>query len=37
MEYGTGPGLETLEHFSKQNQHKMQPIPTFKLGGNDND
>ena len=31
MEYGTGPGLETLEHFSKQNRHKMEPIPTFKL------
>ena len=31
MEYGTGPGLETLEHFSKQNSHKMEPIPTFKL------
>ena len=37
MEHGTGPGLETLEYFNKQNQHKMQPIPTFKLGGNDND
>ena len=31
MEYGTGPGLETLEHFSRQNRHKMEPIPTFKL------
>ena len=31
MEKGTGPGLETLEHFSKQNRHKMEPIPTFKL------
>ena len=31
MEYGTGPGLETLEHFSNQNRHKMEPIPTFKL------
>ena len=31
MEYGTGPGLETLQHFSKQNRHKMEPIPTFKL------
>ena len=31
MEHGTGPGLETLEHFSKQNSHKMEPIPTFKL------
>ena len=32
MEKGTGPGLETLEHFSKQNRHKMKPIPTFLLG-----
>ena len=31
MENGTGVGLETLEHFNKKNQHKMQPIPTFKL------
>ena len=31
MEKGTGPGLETLEHFSKQNRHKMEPIPTFLL------
>ena len=31
MEHGTGPGVETLEHFSKQNRHKMEPIPTFKL------
>ena len=31
MEYGTGPGLETLEYFSKQNGHKMEPIPTFLL------
>ena len=31
MEYGTGPGLETLEHFSRQNRHKMEPIPTFLL------
>ena len=31
MENGTGPGLVTLEHFSKQNRHKMEPIPTFKL------
>ena len=31
MENGTGPGLETLEHFSKQNRHKMEPIPTFLL------
>ena len=31
MEKGTGPGLETLEYFSKQNRHKMEPIPTFLL------
>ena len=31
MENGTGPGLETLEHFSKQNRHKMEPIPKFLL------
>jgi NAD+ synthase len=31
MENGTGVGLETLEHFNKKNQHKMQPIPTFTL------
>ena len=31
MENGTGVGLETLQHFNKKNQHKMQPIPTFKL------
>jgi NAD+ synthase len=31
MENGTGVGLETLQHFNQKNQHKMQPIPTFKL------
>ena len=31
MENGTGPGLEVLQRFNKMNQHKMQPIPTFKL------
>lgn len=31
MEYGTGPAVEVLERFNKMNQHKMQPIPTFKL------
>ena len=31
MECGTGSGVETLEHFNTLNQHKMQPIPTFKL------
>jgi NAD+ synthase len=31
METGSGPGLEALIKFSKMNQHKMNPIPTFKL------
>jgi NAD+ synthase len=31
METGGGPGLEPLLRFSSMNQHKMQPIPTFKL------
>ncbi len=31
MEQNTGPGIEVLEKFNTQNQHKMQPIPTFKL------
>jgi len=31
METGSGPGLESLLKFSSMNQHKMQPIPTFKL------
>jgi NAD+ synthase len=31
MEYGTGDGVKVLEKFSKMNQHKIQPIPTFKL------
>lgn len=31
MEYRTGPGVEILEKFNKQNSHKMNPIPTFKL------
>jgi NAD+ synthase len=31
MELGTGPGVDILSKFNKQNQHKMQPIPTFKL------
>ena len=31
MESGTGPGVDTLYRFNKMNQHKMQPIPTFKL------
>ena len=31
MEYRTGPAVEILDKFSKQNRHKMEPIPTFKL------
>ena len=31
MEYRTGPALGILDKFSKQNRHKMEPIPTFKL------
>ncbi len=31
MESGIGPGVDTLYRFNKANQHKMQPIPTFKL------
>ena len=31
MEYGTGSGVEVLKKFNTQNQHKMQPIPTFLL------
>jgi len=31
METGSGPGLETLLKFRQINQHKMNPIPTFKL------
>ena len=31
METGSGPGLEPLLKFSQLNQHKMNPIPTFKL------
>jgi NAD+ synthase len=31
METGGGPGLEALIKFSQMNQHKMNPIPTFKL------
>ena len=31
MESGTGPGVDTLYRLNKANQHKMQPIPTFKL------
>ena len=32
METGTGPAVDILYRFNKQNRHKMDPIPTFKLG-----
>ena len=31
MEHRTGAAVEILDKFSKQNRHKMEPIPTFKL------
>ena len=31
MERGTGNAIEILEKFNRQNKHKMEPIPTFKL------
>ena len=31
MEYRTGSAVEILDKLSKQNRHKMEPIPTFKL------
>ena len=31
MDHRTGPAVEILDKFSKQNRHKMEPIPTFKL------
>ena len=31
MEYRTGPAVEILDRFSRQNRHKMEPIPTFLL------
>ena len=31
MEHRTGPAVDILHKFSKQNRHKMEPIPTFKL------
>ena len=32
MENKTGPAIKILEEFNAQNKHKMEPIPTFKLG-----
>ena len=31
MESGTGDAVDILSKFNRQNRHKMQPIPTFKL------
>ena len=31
MENGTGKAVDILYKFNKQNRHKMDPIPTFKL------
>ena len=31
MHHRTGPAVDILDKFSRINQHKMQPIPTFKL------
>ena len=31
MEKGTGRAVDILYNFNKQNRHKMEPIPTFKI------
>ena len=31
MENGTGKAVDILYKFNNKNQHKMSPIPTFKL------
>jgi len=31
MESGTGEAVDILSKFNRQNRHKMEPIPTFKL------
>ena len=31
MESGTGEAVDILSRFTRQNRHKMEPIPTFKL------
>ena len=31
MEKGTGKAVDILSRFNRQNRHKMEPIPTFKL------
>ena len=33
MEHGTGPAVDILKEYNEKNKHKMEPIPTFKLGG----
>ena len=33
MEHGTGPAVDILKEYNEKNKHKMDPIPTFKLGG----
>tara|TARA_Y100000593_G_scaffold26614_1_gene53063 strand:- start:355 stop:738 length:384 start_codon:yes stop_codon:yes gene_type:complete len=32
MEYKRGPALDILDEYNMKNKHKMEPIPTFKLG-----
>ena len=32
MEHGTGPAVNVLKEYQQKNAHKMNPIPTFKLG-----
>ena len=31
MESGTGKAVDILSRFNRQNRHKMEPIPTFKI------
>ena len=31
MENGIGKAVDILYKFNRQNKHKMEPIPTFKL------
>ena len=31
MEYRRGPALDILDEYNRKNNHKMEPIPTFKL------
>ena len=31
MENGTGKAVDIISRFNRQNRHKMEPIPTFKL------